>query len=118
MPFMTLWQQGDPLEVESTDEVTRPDDGAIVRRWQQSRFDPDTGMEHTKDRYELLRDGTVFASEEHQQSPATRSYTQPQAVALYQEMGFEDVRLFHEFTFEPARPEDRTFSVLGFKPQS
>jgi SAM-dependent methyltransferase len=118
MPFMTLWKPGDPLEFESTDELPRPEDGATVRRWQHSRFDPDTGMEHTKDRYEIVRDGVVFASEQHQRSPATRSYTQSQAVALYRGTGFEHVQVFHEFTFEPVKPDDRTFCVLGFKPQS
>ena len=116
MPFMTLWKQGDPLEFESTREAIRPDDGATVRRWQYSRFDPDTDLEHTIDRYEILRDGKAFASEEHHQSPATRSYTQAQTVELYQASGFTDVRVFHEFTFEPVKPEDTTFCVLGFKP--
>ena len=118
MPFMTLWKQGEPLEFESTDEVTRPEDGATVRRWQHSRFDLDTGMEHAKTRYEILRDGTVFASEEHEQSPATRSYTQSQAVSLYTSAGFDRIQVLHEFTFESARPEDRTFCVLGVKPLS
>lgn len=118
MPFMTLWKQGDPLESEFTREAVRPGDGATVRRWQYSRFDPETDLEHTIDRYEILRDGTVTASEEHHQSPATRSYTQARAVALYQEAGFQDIQVLHEFTFEPVKPEDTTFCVLGFKPRS
>jgi len=116
MPFMTLWKQGDPLESEFTREVTRPDDGATIRRWQYSRFDPASDFEHTLDRYEIMRDGEVIASEEHQQSPATRSYTQEQAIALYEEAGFRDIQVFHEFAFEPVKPEDTTFCVLGFKP--
>ena len=117
MPFMTLWKPGNPLESEFTREATRPDDGATVRRWQYSRFDPDTDLEHTIDRYEIVRDGKVTASEEHHQSPATRSYTQRQAIVLYQEAGFQDIQVFHEFTFEPVKPEDETFCVLGFKPK-
>ncbi len=58
----------------------------------------------------------MVASEEHRQSPATRSYTQGQAIALYQEAGFKDIQVLREFTFEPAKREDMTFSVLGFKP--
>ena len=116
MPFMTLWKENDPLESEFTREVMRPDDGATIRRWQYSRFDPDTGLEHTIDRYEILRDGNLIASEEHHQSPATRSYTQQQAVDLYRETGFDHIQVFHEFTFEPVKPEDTTFCVLGFKP--
>jgi ubiquinone/menaquinone biosynthesis C-methylase UbiE len=117
MPFMTLWKQGNPLESEFTREATRPDDGATIRRWQYSRFDPETDLEHTIDRYEIVRDGKVTASEEHHQSPATRSYTQQQCIVLYQEAGFKDIEVFHEFTFEPVKPEDDTFCVLGFKPK-
>ena len=115
MPFMTLWKQGDPLESEFTREAIRPEDGATVRRWQYTRFDPDTDLEHTIDRYEIIRADKVIASEEHKQSPATRSYTQEQAIALYQKAGLRDIQVFHEFTFEPVKPEDDTFCVLGIK---
>ena len=116
MPFMTLWKPGQPLESEFPREAIRPEDGATIRRWQFSRFHPETGLEDTIDRYEIIRDGHVIAKEEHRQSPATRSYTQEQAVNLYQEAGFKDIQVFHEFTFEPVKPEDTVFSVLGFKP--
>lgn len=117
MPLMTLWKEGEPLESEFTGEVIRPEDGATIRRWSKSWFDPGMDYEHTIDRYEIMRDGEVIASEEHRQSPATRSYTQEQAAAIYQEAGFQDIQVFHEFTFEPATPEDRLFCVLGFKPK-
>lgn len=117
MPFMTLWKPGDPLENESTDEAVRPEDGALVRRWSHTRFDSPTSLEHTIDRYEIIKGGQVISSEEHKQSPATLSYTQEQAVALYQKAGFKDIQVCHEFTFEPVRPEDTTFCVLGTKPQ-
>lgn len=116
MPFMTLWKPDEPLESEFSREVVRPEDGATIRRWQFSRYHPDTELEDTIDRYEIVRDGTVIATEEHHQSPATRSYTQEQAVHLYKEAGFEDIQVLHEFTFEPVKPEDRLFCVLGFKP--
>lgn len=117
MPFMTLWKQGDPLESESSREAIRPEDGATIRRWSYTRFDPNTDFEHDTDRYEIIRHGKIIASEEHNQSPAVRSYTQQQAVQLYQEEGFQDIQVLHEFTFEPVKPEDTTFSVLGFKPK-
>jgi hypothetical protein len=116
MPLMTLWKQGEPLENEFTREVIRPEDGATIRRWSHSRFDPETDFEHTIDRYEIVRNGEVTASEEHHQLPATRSYTQQQAVALYENAGFKDVQVLHEFTFQPGKVEDTLFSVLGFKP--
>lgn len=117
MPFMTLWRSGEQLENEFTREVIRPEDGSTIRRWQYARFDPDTDLEHTIDRYEIIRDGNVVASEEHHQSPGTRSYTQEQAAKLYQEAGFRDIQIFHDFTFEPVRPDDTVFCVVGFKPQ-
>ena len=117
MPFMTLWKPGNPLEMEFTDEAVRSEDGASVRRSSWTRFDPGTSLEHTIDRYEIIRDDKVIASEEHRQSPATRSYTQEQAVALYQNAGFKGIRVFHEFTFDPVRPEDTTFCIRGFKPE-
>jgi methyltransferase family protein len=117
MPFMTLWKQGNPLESEFSREAIRPEDEATVRRWQYSRFDPETDLEDTIDRYEIITNGNVIASEEHRQSPATRSYTQGQAIVLYQDAGLEDIQVFHEFTFEPVKPEDDTFCVLGFKPK-
>lgn len=116
MPFMTIWKQGDPLETESTDKAIRPEDGATVRRWSWTRFDPETGLEHTVDRYEIIKDGRVIASEEHKQSPATRSYTQAEAIALFEQAGFMDIQVFSRFTFEPVKPEDTVFSVLGIKP--
>ena len=117
MPFMTLWKQDEALENEFTREVVRPEDGATIRRWQYSRFDPDTDLEHTIERYEIIRDGQVITSEEHHQSPGTRSYTQHQAVNLYQKAGFRDIQVFHDFTFDPVKPEDTVFCVLGFKPK-
>src|SRR4030095_4655671 len=106
MPFMTLWNTGEQLENEFTREVVRPEDGATIRRRQYARFDPDTDLEHTVDRYEIIRDGKVISSEEHHQSPGTRSYTQEKAVELYRAAGFNDIQVFHDFTFDPVKPED------------
>ena len=116
MPFMTLWQEGDPLENEFSREVVRPEDGATIRRWQFSRFNPETEMEDSIDRYEIIEHGQVTASEEHRQSPATRSYTQEQAMALYQAAGFKDIQVFSEFTFDPVKRTDTVFSIVGVKP--
>lgn len=115
MPFMTLWKTGDPLESQWTKEAVR-EDGALVRRNSWSRYDPARELEETRETYEVIRDGAVIASETHVQSPATRSYTQEQAVMLYQVAGFEEIRVLHEFTFEPVGPEDTLFCVLGTRP--
>lgn len=115
-PFMTLWREGDPLEGEFVREAVRPEDGATVRRTSWSRFNPQTNMEDTRDTYEVIKDGHVVESEVHEQAPATLSYTQAEAVALFEQAGFKDIQIFSEFTFDHAKPEDTLFSVLGIKP--
>jgi SAM-dependent methyltransferase len=116
MPLMTIWKEGNPLESDYSREVIRPEDGATIRRWSHSRFDPETGLEHTIDRYEIVKNGQVVQSEEHRQSPATRSYTQTEAVALFEQAGFKDIQVLSEFTFKPVKPTDTLFSIIGFKP--
>ncbi len=116
MPFMTLWQAGEPLESSDLREVFRPEDGALIRRQSHTRFDPSTSLEHTVDRYEIIKENQIVKSEEHIQSPATRSYTQAQAHALFEQAGFQDIKIFSQFTFEPVQPNDTLFSLIGTKP--
>jgi SAM-dependent methyltransferase len=115
-PFMALWGEGAPLEGEFKSEATRPDDGAIVRRTGWFRFNPETNMADSRDTWEVIKDGQVIESEMHEQIPATRSYTQPEAVTLFEQAGFKDIQIFSEFTFEPVKPTDTTFSIIGIKP--
>ena len=116
MPFMDLWKEGDPLESEFTREVTRPEDGATVRRTSWSRYNPETRMEDTRDIWEVIKDGQVIESEMHEQAPGTRSFTREEAIALFESAGFKDIQLFSGFTFEPVKPEDTLFSIIGVKP--
>jgi ubiquinone/menaquinone biosynthesis C-methylase UbiE len=119
MPFMVLWREGDALEHaewQKTAEQERPEDGLVARRWSRTRYDPAEQLEHTEDRFELVRDGEIVASEQHERSPATRWYTQEQARRLYEDAGFVDVELLHEFTDGPARPDDWVFTVVGRRP--
>lgn len=122
MPFMRLWQPGDPLETDwhLTGEAIRPEDGLLARRWSRSSFDPASELEHTEDRYELLHPegirGEIIAREHHRRSPATRSYTQQQAIELYQAAGFTDLELRRQFSPQPADADDTLFSVIGQKP--
>ena len=114
--FMTLGQGGAPLEGEFTGEATRPEDGATVRRRGWYRFNPDTNMADSRDTWEVIKDGHVIESEMHEQIPATRSYTQTEATALFEQAGFMDIQVFSVFTFEPVKPTDTTFSLIGIKP--
>ena len=117
MPFMIEWQAGTPLELDwRVREQVRPEDGALMRRRSRVRYDPVEQLEHTEDIYEVVRDGTVVASEHHRRSPAVRWYTQTQASTLYREAGFVDVALYREFAFEPAGPDDAVFTIIGRRP--
>ena len=113
MPFMT--RGDDPLETEVVHEVTRQEDGAIVRRTSRSRFDPATSLEHTDDLYEMIVDGRVTEVERHIRSPGVRSYTQGEARALFEDAGLGDVTVLKGFTWQPADPADGLFSIVGIR---
>src|SRR6266567_4983538 len=121
MPFMILWQG--PVtdktvtgEWEFIAEKVRPDDGLLIRRWTRSTFHLPQQLEDTEDRYEVVREGDIIASELSTRSPATRWYTQAQAIRLNEATGFTHIRVVTEFSQEPASPEDPVFSILGERP--
>lgn len=121
MSLMLLWTQDPPAPVFTTAwsgwrEAVRPSDGATFRRRSRSTFDMVQQLESTEDEYELVRGGRVVAAEAHARAPATRWYTQEQAVALLREAGFTGVRLTSGFTQERAKPEDTLFCVFGTRP--
>jgi hypothetical protein len=121
MSLMILWTGATEGETAQEDwnvvgEMPRPEDGALVRRWSRSTYDLRQQLEHTEDRYELLKDGEIVFSEEHSRSPATRWYTQEQAITLLKEAGFTAIQLNKEFTHKPASPEDTLFTIQGVRP--
>jgi hypothetical protein len=121
MPFMLLWSGPTTQRIvqgawELNGEAVRPEDGGTIRRWTRSTFDIAEQVEATEDRYEVLRDGAVVATEMHVRSPATRWYTQQQALHLYEEAGFTNMQIFKEFSEEPASAEDTVFSIVGMRP--
>jgi hypothetical protein len=87
-----------------------------VRRHSRSTYDLDAKLEHTEDRYEVVKDGEVVYTEEYKRSPATRWYSQEETVALYEEAGLADIRLTSGFTFEPAKPDDNLVCAFGIRP--
>jgi len=118
MPFMLLREPGEALdhtEWKLMAEKTRPTDGAIFRKFSLSRYDPAEQLEHTEDRYEKWMDGQLVAQEHHRRSPATRGYTQEQAIARYHQAGFTQLHVYHGFTFEPAVQEDMIFTIVGVR---
>jgi ubiquinone/menaquinone biosynthesis C-methylase UbiE len=116
--IMTLWKEGEPLESQGEKTALRAEDGAKFRRVVRSRFDPTSECEHTEDLYQKIIGDTVIAEELHQRSPATRSYSQSQVKELFERVGFQNIQLFSEFTFDVVKPEDSLFTIIGQKPHS
>ncbi len=114
---MAIWRTGSPLDSgwQLSAERVREGDGALLRRWSRSVYDPTTECESTEDRYVLLVEGVVVESEAHSRAPATRNYTQAQARALFARAGFDDITLYSGFTHAPAAAEDSLFVVVGRK---
>jgi hypothetical protein len=56
-----------------------------------------------------------MAANHNLRAPATRSYCQSQAGALFEHAGYINVQLYSQFTFEPVRSEDTVFVVVGQK---
>jgi SAM-dependent methyltransferase len=118
MSLMTLDGPTAPGEWRLVREAARPEDGLRVRRWARTTYDPASQLESTEDRYEVLDGERVVASELHVRSPATRSYTRAQAVAMLGDAGFVDVRLTRGFTERPAAPGDTLFCAFGLRSEA
>jgi ubiquinone/menaquinone biosynthesis C-methylase UbiE len=116
MPFMKVWNEGFDTSWRQTGEKNRLIDGATVKRWSRNWFDPHAQLEHTEDRYEVIKDGVVISSEHHLRSPATREYTQNQAQDLYTEAGFLNLRIYKGFSHAPVTQEEEIFTICGMKP--
>jgi ubiquinone/menaquinone biosynthesis C-methylase UbiE len=117
MPFMRLWKKGDSMTIDwhLSGEKVRLTDGATIRRWSKSCFDPESQLEHNETRYELLRDGVVIESEYHKQSPATREYSQEQAFELFINTGFDNLSVYQGFTRIPASKDEEIFTIVAQK---
>ena len=104
------------IDWELEAEATRPSDGALVRRWFRCWYEPEKRLQHTEDRYEVLKDGQVIESESYLASPFLTWYSLDEALALMEEAGFVDARAHSDFKFEAATEEDTSFIVLAKKP--
>jgi ubiquinone/menaquinone biosynthesis C-methylase UbiE len=94
-------------------EKERPQDGLIVRRWLKSTYDHEAQLEHTQDRYELIKNGDIIETEYYTRSPATRNYSLEEIVALMKFIGFQDIKAVSEFSERAASPADTMFCVFG-----
>jgi len=97
-------------------EAVDAERGVVVRHWSRSTYDPVSRLESTEDRYELLREGEVVATECHNRSPATRSYTLDEAVVMLEEAGYTAIRAYAGFSSRPATAADRLFTLLAERP--
>lgn len=115
LPFMVVWQAGDPLETdwELSGEKIRPQDGATIRRWSRTVTHPDAQLQDAEDRYEVIVDGETVRTETHVQSPELRWYSQEQAVHLLRDAGFVNIQLFSGFSRQPATVDETLFSILA-----
>lgn len=126
MPFMIPWdgsarESNVVLDWKLIAEQVRPGDGLLIRRWARATYDTAQQLEHTEDRYEVIREGRVIETEHHSRSPATRWYTPTQAIKLYEDAGFTTIKILKGFSREPASAsdpvaKDSVFSVLGQRP--
>ncbi len=91
-------------------------DGAWVRRYARATYDPDARLEHTEDRYEMVREGAVISSECLSRSPATRSYRLPEVIGMLERAGLGSVRAYSGFSTRPATESDRLFCLLALRP--
>jgi ubiquinone/menaquinone biosynthesis C-methylase UbiE len=115
--FIVNWKEGDSIERDTIllQQATDPETGLTYHRWSSDWFDPKNQLEHTTNRYDVLRDGEIIASETHVRSPATRWYTQQQALQLYKDAGFTNIQMYSGFKHIPAKPDDTLFAILGEK---
>jgi SAM-dependent methyltransferase len=106
-----------PVEVdwEIDAEVTRPSDGALVRRWFRCKYDVENRLQHTEDRYEIIIDGDIIHSETYVSSPYLTWYPCSEAKQFLKQAGFVDVYAHSDFKFEPATNDDTSYIVLGKK---
>jgi ubiquinone/menaquinone biosynthesis C-methylase UbiE len=120
MPFMTIWQEGNPLDTGWVKDGERenPKDGNVIRRWSRAKFDPQNQLEHTQARFEKVVGDEIVYTEFHSRSPATKWYTPEEACELYLSAGYTSLEIFSEFSLEPYQEDDHIFSIVGVKPQS
>jgi SAM-dependent methyltransferase len=117
LPLHEFWRDGEPLSSDwvGPREGALPD-GTLARRWFRVDFDPGSQCYASEDRWELVQDGVTIAAEHHRRAPATRWYTQAQAVRLLQEAGFTEILLLRDFDGTSANPDDRGFTAIAVWP--
>ncbi len=111
MSFMLMGGAEEWSEWRSREAVRK--DGATIRNSSRRRYDIPARLEYSEERYEVIVDGEIVATEEYSRSPSARWYTQKESRALLKEAGFGDVRQYAKFTSEAATNEDLTWTAVA-----
>lgn len=118
MSFAWLWDGEPAIEApaqwSTVAQVTR-DDGAVIRRSSKSWYDVAARLEHRQDRYEVIVDDEVVASELHERAPSAKGYTQAEVVALFHGAGFQHVELLDPWTMATIDHEQPLYVAVGQK---
>lgn len=112
MPF---YAYGAATDESWTDEADLPD-GSRIRRTSRAWVDEGTRLENTDDRWELMRDGIVTATQHQVRSPATRGYAPGDVRALLEAAAYVDLAFYQGFTREPLLEAERLYSVVARRP--
>jgi SAM-dependent methyltransferase len=107
LPPQMVW-----TEWANVGEAQRPD-GRSVRRWARARYDHEHQLEHEENRYEVVVNGNIVATESYGRSPAVRWYSQSQIESVVERAGLKRVRITRGFTDEAATPSETLFCVRG-----
>lgn len=102
-----------PSEWRFLVEKERLEDGITVRRWERATFDKASQLQHTENKYELVKDDEVIYTELHRRSPATRNYSLAEIKSLFEEAGYTDVKAVLGSSQEPTSDSDGSFYISG-----
>jgi len=113
MSMRVFEPETEATEWEIDQEAIRPADGATIRRWFRCSYDERDRLQNTEDRYEIIKDGQIIASQSFAGQPYLTWYPVGEAIALLEYAGFVAVGAHADFTFEPAAEDERSYIVLG-----
>jgi ubiquinone/menaquinone biosynthesis C-methylase UbiE len=102
-----------PSEWRFLVEKKRPEDGVIVRRSERARFDEESQLQHTENKYELLKEEEIIYTEIHRRSPATQHYSLAEIYSLLEDAGYTDVKAVVDASNKPASDSDGRFYISG-----
>ena len=88
--------------------------GMMAEFW--DLFRGDTSSWDDRFFYGIIRDSKVIASEEHQQSPATRSYTQHRLCSYMKKQVSKTFRYFMNSHLSRSSPKTQRFACSGLNP--